>query len=286
MAYSAKMIKDSISSGFRLTTMELTHPRIVHAEFMTHCSFARNASSSRAIPFKKMVVTVVEDPFIPVWWGKNEPGMKAKEELAPEEIEKAKVIWLAARDSMVHHAGLLASMGLHKQICNRLLEPFGWITVCVTGDPAAWSNYFALRCHPDAQPEIEKQAKMALGLYLTSVPTEVKVGCWHLPYFGGPEDYEYMSANNLKQTDAVAISIGRCARTSLLTQDGKRDPAKDVELHDRLREAKPIHASPFEHVAEAMGYGGKKWGKYAGWRARRHTIHGEMTTDYFERLKQ
>jgi hypothetical protein len=251
--------------------MQLTHPRIVHAEFMTHCAFARNASSSRAIPFAKMVTAILDDPFIPVWWGKNQAGMQSREEI--NEIEKGRClwIWLEARNSSVKAAAALSEIGLHKQICNRLLEPWGWITVCVTGDAGAWSNYFALRCHPDAQPEIQKQAYMARDLYFNNSPRALGVGEWHLPYISEEEK------TSLELP--IRVSVGRCARTSYLTQEGKRDPAKDIELYNRLYEAKPMHASPFEHAAVATG-DGQRYGKYTGWKSHRHMIPGEYTTDF------
>ena len=43
-------------------------PRIILAEFNTHRLFSRNSASSRAIPFKKMVQSVLENPFIPIAW--------------------------------------------------------------------------------------------------------------------------------------------------------------------------------------------------------------------------
>lgn len=271
MGYDAKVICDSHCEGQRLTTMQLTHPRIIHSEFLTHCMFARNASSSRAIPFAKMALTVQEDPFLPVWWGKNQSGMQAKEEISLIEQEAAKEIWLSARDSMVEHATLLNQLGVHKQICNRLLEPFGWITVCITADAGGWANYFALRCHEDAQPEIQKQAYMAQLLYFKHEPKELKEGEWHLPYIH-PEE-------KIHEAFQVRVSTGRCARTSYLTQEGTRDIDKDVELHDKLLISKPPHASPFEHPAMAMG-DKKRYGKYTGWKSYRHMIPGEYTTRF------
>lgn len=91
--FEARIIKDSICNGQRLTTMQVTHPRIVHAEFNTHCMFARNASSSRAIPFAVTVKRVTEDPFIPVYWGENQSGMQAAKEISDWKKEKAIKLW-------------------------------------------------------------------------------------------------------------------------------------------------------------------------------------------------
>jgi thymidylate synthase ThyX len=286
MAYEAKVVADSICNGHRLTTMQLTHPRIVHAEFNTHCMFSRNASSSRAIPFSVTMKRVFDDPFIPVWWGKNQKGMQAAETLTAEEQERAVALWSKARDYMVEVAREMADpegLNIHKQIVNRLLEPFSWITVAVTGDWGAWSNYFALRCHPDAQPEIQKQAYMAQLAYFRSKPYEMRAGDWHMPYLHHDE-YQHIKSTygpDRSRYDkiAVQVSVGRCARTSYLTQEGVRDLDKDIELHDRLAYHKPMHASPFEHVCQAMG-DDKRYAKYVGWKAYRHKLVGEYVTDF------
>ena len=101
--YEAKIIADSINNGNRLTTMQLTHPRIIHAEFNTHCMFARNASSSRAIPFDKMVQRVIDDPFIPEYWGVNEKGMQASTELTPGNRMKAQRMGLDGESERPEH---------------------------------------------------------------------------------------------------------------------------------------------------------------------------------------
>jgi len=80
---TAKVIADSVFQGHRLTTLILEYPRFIHSEFMTHRVFSRNASSSRAIPVRTMLWQVIRNPAMPVHWGKNQPGMQAKEELSP-----------------------------------------------------------------------------------------------------------------------------------------------------------------------------------------------------------
>jgi hypothetical protein len=328
--YEAKVILDSICGDSRLTTIQLTHPRIVHSEFLTHAMFARNASSSRAIPFKKAVQFVMDDPFIPHHWGINQSGMQAAEGLTGERREEAIGLWLKARDQAVSIATEMASaiclqcngtgtfhnyeiegprteacafcegdglgLNVHKQIVNRLIEPWSWITVCVTGDAGAWSNYFALRCHPDAQPDIQKQAYMAQKAYYESTPQTLLRGQWHTPYIKSEElelirkwSVENPSDEIPKSFDmydtyqfehaSTRISTGRCARTSYLTQEGTRDFGEDVKLHDRLRYHAPLHASPFEHVCMAMG-DGQKYAKYTGWKAYRHMLENEYVTDF------
>ena len=242
MAYSAKIVTDSVSEvGDRLTTMEVTFPRMVLAEFNTHRVFSRNSASSRAIPVAKQLQRIMDDPFIPVWWGKQQPGMQADVELTGKEREEAEIEWLVARDNAVAHAQRLMELGLHKQISSRLLEPWMWQTVIVTA--TEWSNFFALRANPMAQPETRVIAEMMRGLYDESEPALVKGGEWHLPLIQ-PEERDGVFEFS---EEARKISAARCARVSYLTHDGKRDLEADLKLYERLAGAG--HMSPFEHVA-------------------------------------
>ena len=62
MGYSARVLLDSVSpGGVRLVTMEVRYPRFIHAEFMTHRMFSRNAGSSRALPIRKMIAAVRDE---------------------------------------------------------------------------------------------------------------------------------------------------------------------------------------------------------------------------------
>ncbi len=143
---SAKVIADSESAfGDRVTTMIVTMPRFILAEFNTHRMFSRNSASSRAIPFEKMVKSVEENPFIPIAWQKDHSGMQGTEYMTnQDDIDYSVEMWLAARDEAVHFAKYLSSNGTTKQLCNRLLEPFMYHTVIVTS--SEWENFFALRC--------------------------------------------------------------------------------------------------------------------------------------------
>ena len=143
---NAQIIADSINpQGDRITTYLLTYPRFIHSELMTHRVFSRNSASSRAIPFKKMVKMVEEDPFIPIAWQKDHKGMQGSEYAQYPDTEDFKVIWLEARDNAIKSAQLAQTgrVKLTKQLCNRLLEPFMWHTVLVTA--TEWENFFELR---------------------------------------------------------------------------------------------------------------------------------------------
>lgn len=256
MSYKAKIIKDSISpAGVRLVTMELTYPRFIHPEFMTHRSFARNASSSRAIPISNLVEDAINNPAGPISWGANQPGMQAARELMGAGLIIAQDAWLKARDAAVEQARILANVGAHKQIVNRLLEPFTHIRVVVTA--TEWSNFFALRRHPDAQPEMKYLADLMWEAMQASKPALRQPGQWHLPYIEEEDwDNALTSPDETLDTDPEAIktllkiSTARCARVSYRLHDGAPSTIeKDLALYDRLVGANPKHASPAEHQA-------------------------------------
>ena len=266
--FSAKVLADSLNGcDNRLTTMELTYPRCVHSEFLTHRMFSRNAASSRAIPVEKMIEQVERDPFIPIHWGKAQKGMQAYEVLSPEDSVAARDEWLFAGCDAVWRVRQLLALGLHKQIANRLLEPWMWITVIATGNEGAWNNFFALRCHHEAEPHIQKIAEMAREVRSQSTPQKLSDGQWHLPLIGFAGD-ELLSVE-----DQVKVSVGRNARISYLTHDGRRDVQADIDLHDRLLASK--HFSPFEHVARSGQHTGDGGNLGYGWTQYRKTLKGE-----------
>lgn len=278
MSFSAKIILDSVNpyNGIRLVTSELTYPRFIHAEFMTHRMFSRNAASSRAIPAKKMIAMVDKNPAIPVYWGKNKRGMAASEELASPVF--AKEVWLKAKAQMVESAKLMRELNLHKQIANRILEPWKYITVICTA--TQFSNFFALRDHADAQPEIAHLAGLWKTALDESEPTERG---WHIPYI---QDDEQDLPLDMRQK----IGVARCARVSYLTHDGARSIEKDIKLYERLLTGSGHgHWSPFEHVACSTPLKERRWnfakncsedgpvwcGNFQGWIQYRKLHQGE-----------
>lgn len=268
MAYSAKILADHLApSGKRIVTYEVTFPRIVLAEFNTHRMFSRNSASSRAIPVEKMLRRIEADPFVPTYWGKNQKGMQAEEAFSEYESEGLRHQWLRARDNAVFAATSLMGSGVHKQLVNRLLEPFMWQTVLVTA--TEYDNFFGLRCHRDAQPEIREVAAMMERLYDQHEPIDVEEGFWHLPLV---EDRYDLEAEGYTEDEIRQVSVGRCARVSYLTHDGKRDPRADIELCRRLRASG--HMSPFEHVAQALSEPTPS-GNFMGWTQYRKSIPNE-----------
>lgn len=266
MAYRVEILADSISPvGARLTTFQLMYPRMVHAEFMTHRALSRNASSSRAIPFARMLEWVEREPALPIYWGSNKPGMQAGAELAPDEIAAAEQCWLDARNGAAVRARELHALGLHKQVVNRILEPWGHINVVGSATVGGWMNYFALRCHRDAMPEMRRLAVRMADAYRRSVPSRVEVGGWHLPYVRAEE------RASLPGDLLAKVSVARCARVSYLTHEGRPTTVEeDVALHDRLLASG--HWSPFEHQARAAFDPRERSGNFRGWLQYRQSL--------------
>lgn len=250
--FEAKVIEHSSTSrhSVELVTLQLRYPRFIHAEFLTHRAFSRNSSSSRAIPVAKMIEQVRNDPAMPVQWGKNQPGMQAREELRGDERMAALCRWRDAGFKAAYEAEWLAKTGAHKQIVNRILEPFQWMHTVVTA--TEWDNFFALRDHPDAQPEIQHLAKLMRAAIAKSNPDDRAASGWHLPYITDAEREEWSVAPHR----LASMSAARCARVSYLKHDGTAPSEEDdIALFRRLVGSKPIHASPTEHQAYPVSQG-------------------------------
>lgn len=239
----AKVIEDSISdTGSRITTMQVKFQRFILPEFNTHRVFSRNFSSSRAIPTQKLIEQVRTNPATPIHWGKNQPGMQASQEMDEDSIIRAKEAWATAANQAAYIAERLASIGTHKQVVNRIIEPFMWVSGIVTS--TEWDNWHELRTHEDAQPEIHELALCTKRALAESTPKHLKPGQWHLPYLTSGE------VDKFDIEMAKKISAARCCRVSYLKHDGNAPVVdEDLALFDRLASARPIHASPLEHQA-------------------------------------
>lgn len=260
---SAKIIADSISpAGKRITTFELIFPRIVLCEFGTHRVFSRNSSSSRAIPVIKQLKQIWSNPFEPIFWGKNCAGMGAKEELLGWRLKVAKFLWRTCSKVVVGFSWLLSKLGGHKEWTNRLTEPWSYIKVVATATEL--DNFFHLRCHKAAQPEIRDLAQKMLKAYNESEPEKLQVGEWHLPYISRRLLEEIGIQNALK------ISLSLCAQTSYRTVDDTLEKAEKVVA--RLMNDDVIHASPSEHQAQALENPEERSGNFIGWMQYRQTI--------------
>lgn len=263
--YYAKVIEHSVNdAGEICISAEMRYPRFIHAEVMTHRILSKSSASSRAIPVKKMLKQVWHSPAMPLWWGKAQSGMQAKEELPP--LKKRLATWLVYynRFFIVAMVWCLLKLGLHKQSANRYLEPWLWHTIIITGTD--WSNFFSLRYHPDAQPELKHAVGELRKAIAQSIPKFVKNGDWgHLPYVSKEE------RESLENTDKCLVSVGRSCRVSYLTHDGKKDTVADMELAKKVASAG--HFGALEHTAQACP--GERHGNLIGWKQFRKTLPGE-----------
>lgn len=268
-----EIVADSLApSGARLTTFVLTYPRFIHAEFMTHRMFSRNASSSRAIPVKKQIQMVKDNPAIPLAFTKNQRGMQGGEVLDGKAHELAVASWLEGRDAAACVAEKLSMLEVHKQYANRVLEPYAHITVVCTATD--FNNFFALRCHPAAQPEIQVLATLMWEAYSLATPNKLEDGEWHLPFISDLIKFFYKESDSYKVL--IKMSVARCARVSYLNHEGKNPTLEeDIALYDRLLGSKPIHASPAEHQAQASANSFLVSGNFKGWIQYRKTLTNE-----------
>lgn len=314
MPYKAIVLAHSVSANPAappLFTMQLRYPKFLHAEELTHrviCSspevvetvaipdgfmydrrLSRNASSSRAIPVPRLIEDIRRDPAEPRFWGKHQSGMQASEELDPAAKRLAQDIWRANREACIRDALELHALGAHKQLVNRLVEKHGFINVVATA--TNWSNFFALRRHKGAQPEIRHLADLIWKAQQASTPTRLGLGQWHLPYVTQDdlhavavlEDVDYAAwtlpghVSTKMWPTLIKLSVARCARVSYLTHEGKRPSIEDdLALYDRLVASTPLHASPAEHQASPDGYSGRtEDGKTTFW--SHPELHGNLT---------
>lgn len=247
----AKVICDSISTnGVRITTVEVEYPRFIHSELMTHRMLSKNCSSSRAIPINTMTDQILNNMAVPEYFGVNKSGMQASEEVQFPDLTKK--MWIASGRQAVEDSLTLAKdFNLHKQISNRITEPFQMMKVLITA--TEWDNFFNLRIEKNAQPEI---ALLAYKIYMAmqeSKPIEIQSGEWHLPYIERTFDYKanihyhLSTGEEIDLETAMKISASCSAQTSYRKNDESVEKA--IKIFDMLINAEVKHSSPFEHLA-------------------------------------
>lgn len=293
----ATVVADSVSpDGKRITTFELEYPRFIHAEFMTHRLISRNAASSRAIPVEKMLQKISEEPAMPIHWGKNQAGMQADEENKTKVtlgmFRKAEHLiyndlwekygyttspnnaWSQAATMMCDVAHQFSEAGYHKQVVNRLTEPFQIMKVVATA--TEWDNFFWLRRHKDAQPEIQELANCMWEVREKSDPLLLEAEEYHVPYVKKGKElgerfkcFHYWVETEkavscqinlvaedgklyhpISEKEALKVSASCCAQVSYRSLDTSVEKA--VKIYDALVSSKPVHASPFEHQAKPL----------------------------------
>lgn len=286
------LVKDSISpDGIRLPTWHAEYWRPIHSEVMTHRDFSRNARSSRAVPTEKLLK---ETPFMPHFM-QNRPGMQSLEDMPSTMREQAEKIWYDLARHTQEEVRKLHSLGVHKQWANRPLEWFGYIHTLITSTNL--QNFWSLRIHSAAQPELQELAASMKMQLDESEPDQLKPGEWHLPFVdslrvNGRQCF-YMEDSGqrieIPVMDAQALSVARCARLSYKPFDGQDSLEAEFARFHRLLSDVPPHASPAEHQCspdtwiedEDQGY----WkhpelhGNLYGWVQYRKTVTGERALD-------
>lgn len=234
------------TTGARIDTQVVRMPRIILAEFNTHRIFSRNAASSRAIPFERMIAQIMDDPFVPLVWTSEKKGMQGEIITDAKAIAELERCWLGARDEAVRWAEGIAYRGAHKSICNRLLEPWMWTTVVMTA--CDFSNYWKLRCHPAAEHHMRLTAEAMRVAYDAAEPQLLEPGEWHLPFTSDLSPGQGVRV--WMPEKAIKLSVARAASVSYKTVDGfDMTQEKANDLHDSLMASG--HWSPFEHQASA-----------------------------------
>lgn len=264
MTISARVIEDSMChNGRRITTIVVTFPRFILPELLTHRQFSRNTASSRAVPVKRMLGRATAKPS---QWGANAPGMQAKGQLAGLRLAAAQAVWETHRALSKTCSRLLAFLGAHKQVANRLVEPHLMVEMIVTATD--WVGFLKQRLSPDAQPEMQELARAIEWALVTSRPKWLEIGQWHLPFVTDTERKEW-DRETLKLTSAA-----RCARVSYLNHDlSSPDIETDMKLAYKLLfpTGGIMHASPFEHQASPCSEIGRATPAYNlnGWQSFR-----------------
>ena len=263
----AKILADSVNEqGNRLTTFELTYSRLIHSEILTHKMLCSNSASSRAIPFAKMAEQLTA---MPVRFGQANPGMQDKGEDYNKEVYNdgsgefisPQEAWESSKFSAMWYAKRFYEAGYHKQVYNRLTEPFQMMKTVISG--TEWANFFWLRNDSAADPTLHELARCMQEARDESVPQLLKAGEWHLPYV--LTDYEdgkqvylieqevegwgtagyYMTLEN-----AIKVSCARTAAVSFRNEDYGLE--KCLEVYARLIGDERKHASAMQHAATPM----------------------------------
>lgn len=252
-----------------ILTIHMRYPRIIHGEIMTHRVFSRNARSSRAVPVKTMLAEIRDTPFIPWHWGLNQGGMQASEEcnelvslpsypFTDSEVGVSReAMWEFAANAAADTAEAFSAAGYHKQVANRLIEPFSWIDTLITS--TSWANFFHLRDHDAAEPHFRDLAKLVRSAISGAMLTRLQAGEWHLPYITDEDRIEVhmiykdcapsVEKEKAKLDKLLRISAARCARISYAPFDGDASIKKELARYDMLIGSDAVHATPTEHQA-------------------------------------
>lgn len=253
MTVDVKLLQHSYSpDGISMYSFEVEIPRIILAEWNTHGMLNTNAQSSRAVPTKKLIEEVRRNPYMPSHWGKNQKGMQAYEECnEPVKGDSREAFWDICVQTNCVFAEAFEEAGYHKQIVNRVIEPYSHTKLVVSG--TEWNNFFNLRIHKDAEPNIREMAIKIYEVTRSSAGVRLYNGEWHLPYismYRQKGHMRYVFDNQyVSLSDAIRISLACVAQVSYRSLN--THPAAIDRIYNSLfpSNGEPIHGSPAQHLA-------------------------------------
>lgn len=247
----AAVLAKSIANGITITTFLIDFPRFILAELNTHRAVSKNGASSRAIPVAQQIERVKNNPVVPIHFGLNQAGMSADTEVDENTKNKGVYEWLFNANRSVVGAQILQGMGVHKQVVNRIMEPYSFMRMVVTA--TEWDNFFWLRLHKDADPHIAELARVMLHAYQQTPAVVLTEDCWHTPFFAqGFWSPIVENAHGITAQEAIEHSMSCCAQTSYRKLDMSTE--KTEAIVERLFNGERVHASPSEHIAKPIEF--------------------------------
>lgn len=256
-AYSNKVI----------TTLLCEYPRYIHSEIMTHRQLSRNSGSSRATPFNIYCERIIKDPAFFAELGINRSGMNADSVLNKENAEAFKHEYM----QLMHHTvdtamSWSAKYNLHKQIINRVLEPYVRTSTVITA--TEWDNFLYTRAIAKGVEPVMHLLANCIKQAVDYANENAKDGVAHLPFV---TDNEF---NTCSLKDCVKHAVSRSARCTILSNVTKKLSTieEDEKLYNWLSSADPMHASPFEHIAFATKSYEPYYNLRGGWMSQRFVL--------------
>jgi len=251
----AKIVQDSsLPTGERLLTFSVMYGRLIHSELLRHRAASHSVKSSRAIPTHKYRAEVMENIYVPVKFGTKKKGMQAGEPTFLTKFYGEKIWKLSSKFACFFH-WMMEKFGIHKEVANRVLEPYVWVEETITVEADALKEIANLRIHDDAQEDVRRIVEEMVYEMDRSTPVELNQGQWHVPYVVRRQVENEMiytdnNGNKLTLDQAIVCSAARCARSSYANHDNSMSSYdKDIGLAKQLVGSEPMHLSPFEHQA-------------------------------------
>lgn len=240
--YEPQIIADSTNwTEIRLTTFLINLPTCLLAELRTHrllqgsdTDLSINANSDRAIPISKKMELVKQNTYLPIAT-QADKGMTGIENV-PEYFQLyCNNTYESALHQMLFYSESLTFNKVSKQYVNRLLMPFSYSEVIVTGDSFAWQDFFRLRTAENVEPNFRYIAQLMSDLYQSNQPKHLEIGEWHYPF-------KLIEGLEVKQD--LIVSMSCCARISF-DIDRNESYEKHYERSKRIFESG--HVSVSEH---------------------------------------